>query len=333
MLASQSTQHNPATAQPRHHATDGSLCVAVLAGGDSAEREISLKSGRHVFDALQASGHHAVQIDPLQTSLTGVDWAPFDVAFIALHGGAGEDGQIQAQLETLGVPYTGSSPAACRLAMSKVATKQRWLAEGLPTPQFVAFDTAQPEDSARHAIASLGYPLIVKPDGQGSSLGVAIAPRACDLPTAIAEASRYGQHLLAEQMIVGREITVAVLGRQALPPVEIAHSAKLFDYQAKYSSPKTEYYLRDENFEGDPTTAWQELAVAAAAALKTVGLVRVDMMIDEDQQPWLLEVNTVPGLSQRSLAPMAAAHAGIDMACLCNHMIAGALAHAKQPTT
>jgi D-alanine-D-alanine ligase len=300
------------------------LRVALLSGGDSAEREISLASGAQAAHALASIGHHVARFDPAQIALSDIDWRRYDVCFIALHGGAGEDGSVQRELERLGVGYTGSNPAASQLAMSKSAAKRRFEHCCVPTPPAITFSTTEFFDRVAARAAPLGYPLVVKPDGQGSSLGVGFAENAQELAARAIDASRYDSRLLIEPWIDGQEFTVAVLGRQALPLLEIATPRGWFDYQAKYESDATEY--RFETGLPQATVARLKLiSVAAVAALETSGLVRVDLMLGRDGRPWVLELNTVPGLTSHSLAPKAAARAGLSFPALCDWMLRDAL--------
>lgn len=307
----------------------GELYVALLAGGDSAEREVSLASGEQAAKALASIGHRVTKFDPAEIKLSAIDWRRYDVCFIALHGGAGEDGRVQAELEALGVPYTGSNPAASRWAMSKSAAKERFERAGAPTLPSVLVSRNESLDEVAALTAPLGYPLVVKPDSGGSSLGVGFAASIAELAECIAEAGRYDPQLLMEPGIAGREFTVAVMGRQPLPLLEIAAPHGWFDYRAKYESEATEY--RFETGLPAPTVArLQAIAVSAAAALGTNGLVRVDLILDRNERPWVLEVNSVPGLTSHSLAPMAAAREGIEFAALCNWMLQDALRKASE---
>lgn len=305
----------------------GPLRVAVLAGGASSERQVSLASGAEVAKALQAAGHGIEWVDPAATDLACLDWNRFDCCFLALHGGSGEDGRIQSQLGRLGVPYTGSGPAAARAAMSKSAAKALFLQSGVPTPDYVLL---RPDDTQPHILAKvrrLGFPVVVKPDGQGSSLGVGIARFAGDLADRVADARRYDPLILAERFVAGREMTVAVLGRKALPLLEIVGREEIFDYKSKYSSTVVEYHFRT-GLAPMKVRELEQTAVRAAAALGTSGLARVDLRLDGALRPWVLEVNTLPGMTDHSLAPMAAAHAGIDMPALCDWALGDALRRA-----
>lgn len=294
--------------------------VAVLAGGDSAERAVSLASGKQVCQALEAAQHTAEVFDPAVIDLAHIPWSRFDACFIALHGGSGEDGRVQRQLESLGVSYTGSGPAASRLAMSKSASKERFLQAGIPTLPYVLFHEADPLEQIARKLSALRYPLAIKPDGQGSSLGVGFAQSVEELSERIADSRRYDPFVLAEPWIDGREFTVAILGRRPLPLLEIATPRGFFDYEAKYENGTTEYRF-DTGLSAGVQAEILTAAVGAAAALDTAGLVRVDVMLDRNRRPWVLEVNTVPGLTDHSLAPKAAAREGLDMPGLCAFMV------------
>ena len=300
------------------------LVVAVLAGGDSHEREVSLSSGTQAAAALEAAGHGVEMFDPAQVGLDEIPWSRFDVCFIALHGGPGEDGRIQRQLEQLGVTYTGSQPAASRLAMSKSAAKERFFQAGIPTLPYVMFHATESIDHVAAQVARFGYPLVIKPDSQGSSLGVGFAQGPEDLPARVAESGRYDPYILAEMYLAGREFTVAVLDRHALPLLEIATSDPLFSYEAKYHNTTAEFRF-ETGLGAEKTAQLRQTAVAAAASLETTGLVRVDLLLDAAGWPWVLEVNTVPGLTPTSLAPRAAAAGGLDLPALCDWMVRDAV--------
>jgi D-alanine-D-alanine ligase len=305
------------------------LRVALLAGGDSPERQVSLASGRQVAAALAERGHAVDAFDPAEVEIADICWGRYDVCLIALHGGAGEDGRVQAALESLVVPYTGSGPEASRLAMSKSAAKRRFRQRGVPTLPAATFQAADASSVAARRVAALGYPLVVKPDGQGSSLGIGVAADERELAERLADARRYDSLALIEPWVDGREFTVAVLGRRALPLLEIVPPGGWFDFQAKYASDATEYRF-ETGLSGAVTGQLQAIAVDAAAALETSGLVRVDLMLDREGRPWVLEVNTVPGLTSHSLAPKAAARAGFDLAALGEWMLADGLRRFSQ---
>jgi D-alanine-D-alanine ligase len=299
---------------------NGRLRVAVLLGGRSSERGVSLSSGRRVAAALRECGHGVQPIDPAEGELLAVNWSEFDACFIALHGGAGEDGRVQRVLEEIGVPYTGSGPAASRIAMSKSATKGRFLQHAVPTPPGISFRAASDQSDVAAVVSRLRrlpFPLIIKPDGQGCSLGVSIAASEAEIPPAIEAASRYEPLLLAEPLIAGREFTVALMDRRPLPALEIVGSRTVFDYDSKFGGVPVEHLFPPEQ----ETADLKSLAVEAADAVGTGGLCRVDMIRDHGGQVWILEVNTVPGMTEQSLVPMAAEKAGIGMPQLCDSLV------------
>ena len=304
--------------EPRER--DLPLRLVVLAGGDSAERAISLRSGQAVAEALESAGHQVTLVDPAVLSVGRVDWSRHDACFIALHGGAGEDGRIQHELAQLGVPFTGSDAEACRLAMSKSASKDRFFARGVPTLEYELVGPADaPHDVALYA-ARLGFPLIVKPDCQGSSIGITAVRAPDGLAAAILHARQYDEVCLIEPLVAGREFTVALLDDRPLPTIEIVAPDSIFSYAAKYESALTEYRF---DF-ALPATARAQIAAAAVGAgraLGTRGLARVDLVRSHWGHVSVLEVNTVPGLTERSLAPQAAARAGVSISQLCEWMV------------
>lgn len=301
-----------------------SLRIVVLAGGDSAERAVSLASGMCVAAALETAGYAAEVVDPARVDLAEIPWRHVDACFIALHGGAGEDGRIQRRLELLKAPYTGSGPLACRLAMSKSASKERFLQAGVPTKPYVLFNSSEDATVVQSKIAHLGYPLVIKPDSQGSSLGVTCVRSADELSTALAECRRYDRYALAEPFIQGREFTVAIIDRRTLPVLEIVSPGGLFDYHAKYVSDATRHRF-ECGLDDRVMQHIRQAAVAAAECLGTAGLVRVDLMLDAAQRPWVLEVNTVPGMTDHSLVPKASLRAGLDMPALCDSLVQNCL--------
>lgn len=296
------------------------LRVAVLAGGDSPERDVSLAGGATVVDALQTIGHHVDMIDPAERDLAGLDWERFDGCFLALRGGAGEDGRLQSQLKRWHVPYTGSGPAASRMARSKSAAKQVFLRAGIRTPGFILIDHEAAAQTVADQIEAVGFPVVVKPDSQGSSLGVGVAWRAEQVAQTLAAARRYDRQVMAERYIAGREFTVTVLGRKPLPLLEIVGREEIFDYHSKYSSTVIEYHF-DTGLSPMKMEEIQRTAANAAAALGTAGLVRVDLMLDDCLRLWVLEVNTLPGMTDQGMAPRAAAEVGLDMPALCDWVL------------
>jgi D-alanine-D-alanine ligase len=299
--------------------------IALLAGGDSAERDISLQSGAAVQAAVKSRGHAVMQLDPQLVDLVEIDWRPFDAAFVALHGRFGEDGQVQQILHAAGIPYTGSDAAASRLAFSKSAAKERFQQCGVPTPNYTLIHYSDDVDRLRRIAAGMGLPLVIKPDTQGSSLGVMIVERLEQLEKAAATCFRFDSFGLLETAIRGTEWTVAFLDRQVLPAIQIETPHAWFDFQAKYHATSTAYRF---DYDVPPATVRQieALGLAACEALGTRGLARVDLRLDEKLQPWVLEVNTVPGLTDHSLAPKAAAEIGIGFADLCEQMIEASFA-------
>ncbi|RZU97916.1 D-alanine--D-alanine ligase [Spiribacter vilamensis] len=281
--------------------------VAVLMGGRSAEREISLASGAECLAALHALGVDAEAFDPAERLVT--ELVDYDRAFIALHGPGGEDGVIQGALEAMGVPYTGSGVLASALGMDKLRTKGVWQAMGLPTP---AFRVLRGDDDPSTVIAALGLPLFVKPLREGSSMGTARVDHAADLATAAEQARAFGDAVLVERCIEGPEYTVALLDGQVLPAIRIEVDAAFYDYRAKYQSDATRMVLPC-GLSAAAEAQMGQLAQQAFAAIDASGWGRVDLMADEAGALWLLEVNTIPGMTDHSLVPAAAAARGMAM--------------------
>jgi D-alanine-D-alanine ligase len=286
--------------------------VAVLMGGTSSEREVSLDSGRNVLEALLRKGVDARAVDgipALARALTDPGGPRFDRVFNILHGnrGGGEDGVLQGLLEALGVPYTGSGVLGSALSMDKIRTKQVWLSLGLPTPAYASLERG---DDVVAAARKIGLPVIVKPACEGSSVGVSRCFRDADLAAAVELAARYEGPLLVEQLIEGDEFTVGVLGTEALPSIRIVPAGEYYDYHAKYVAEDTQYLCP-----GASGAAEQELGALALAAFFAVGCSgwgRVDFMRDRAGRPWLLEVNTAPGMTSHSLVPKAARQRGVE---------------------
>ena len=268
------------------------LRVAVLAGGDSAEREVSLESGRQVVGALTEAGYRVTQVDPSETSLDCLQ-ERFDLCFLALHGGDGENGQIQATLENRKIPYTGSPPVASARAMRKSIAKACFRKDGVRTPDWSLVESRDSDEKILEKAHSIGFPLVVKPDDQGSSLGVGIAETPESLFQRIAAARRFGGPILLERWIAGREWTVSVMGRRALAPLEIVGAGPVFDFDAKYRPGQIEYHFGADQLPIEKERL-QQIAIAAAKSLQTRGVVRVDLIADEEFQASVLEVNTLP---------------------------------------
>ena len=308
------------------------LRMAVLMGGPSAEHDISLKSGQSVVAALTRRGWHVESLTiPHTLSVEeATDAVPDilrqahpEVVFVALHGPFGEDGTIQQVCEALHLPYTGSGPEASRLGMDKVASRRRFEHAGLTVPQWRLLDAAHLPD-ADHLLGDFTLPVIVKPTNQGSSIGVTKVERHEELPPAIEDAARYDQRVLVEEWIAGREVTVGILGEEALPVVEIQSSHALFDYTAKYTPGQT-HYLVPAPLPEEWSTRIQAAGLRAHQALGCRHFSRVDIMLTASGEPVILEVNTIPGLTTMSLLPKAAACAGISYDVLCERMVMMAL--------
>jgi D-alanine-D-alanine ligase len=289
--------------------------VAVLMGGSSAEREVSLDSGSNVLAALQARGVDAHAVDGIPELIDALVHGKFDRVFNILHGnkGGGEDGVLQGLLEALEVPCTGSGVLGTALAMDKIRTKQVWMSMGLPTPRFVRL---APGADLRIAALELGLPVFVKPSSEGSSVGVARVTEAADIDNAIQVARAYGGEMLMEQMIVGDELTVGILGDVALPSIRIVPKGEWYDYNAKYVADDTQYLC--PGLQGDDEDEIRRIALAAFRAAGCSSWGRVDVMRDRQTGAmYLLEVNTAPGMTNHSLVPKAAAQMGVEFEELC----------------
>jgi len=303
--------------------------VAVLMGGSSAERDVSIMSGTGVLGALRSRGVDAHEFDPSQRPLTDLQREGFQRCFIALHGRHGEDGTVQGALELLGIPYTGSGVMASSVAMDKVMTKRIWVADGLPTPRYarLAFDQ-QSLEQVRAVPDVLGLPLIVKPPREGSSIGVTKVTTAAEMAAAVTLSAKYDPDVLCEEFIDGEEVTCPVFGAgptaRALPVIRIAAPDGAYDYQNKYFTDVVQYHCPS----GLPAAEEAEIQRVVVAAYRTLGCRgwgRADLMIRKsDRKPFLLEINTSPGMTSHSLVPMSAKAAGISYEQLCLQLIAGA---------
>jgi D-alanine-D-alanine ligase len=281
--------------------------VAVLLGGRAAEREVSLKSGGAVLAALQRLGVNAQALDPDEQVLARLKEGGFDRAFVILHGRGGEDGVIQGALETIGLPYTGSGVLGSALGMDKYRTKLLWEGRGLPTPPSVLLACETDLEGA----AALGFPLMVKPAHEGSSIGMARVEDPATLAAAWQSARDYDSEVLAERWIQGAEYTCAILGRQPLPLIRLETPHAFYDYDAKYRADSTRYHCPC-GLPASEERRLQDLALEAFDAAGASGWGRVDLMVDAVGNPFLLEINTVPGMTDHSLVPMAARVAGLD---------------------
>jgi D-alanine-D-alanine ligase len=310
--------------------------TAVLMGGSSAEREVSLMSGTGVLNALKTQGVDAHAFDPAQMDLVELKRMGFARVFIALHGRHGEDGTVQGALELLGIPYTGSGVMASAIAMDKVMTKRVWLAEGLPTPRHVWL---APEQQQREDVIAvpdaLGLPLIVKPPREGSSIGVTKVTGYSQMQDAVALSTRYDPDVLCEEFIEGDELTCPVIGTgptaRALPVIRIVAPEGAYDYQNKYFTDVTQYHCPS----GLPAAEEAEVQRIVLAAYRTLGCRgwgRADLMVRaSDRKPYLLEMNTSPGMTGHSLVPMSARAAGLSYEQLCLELLAGAALDAPAP--
>lgn len=298
------------------------LRVTVMLGGPSAEREVSLRSGAAVAEALRSLGHEVMELDPKPG-----DWklpTRTQVVFLALHGTYGEDGTVQAELEALGVPYTGCDPQASRIGFDKHLTKERLLAASVPTPRYLLLDSA---------VASwpMGWnpPVVLKPLRQGSSVGLQFVERVADWGQALHEALRYDSQVLMEERVAGRETTVGILSGKALPLVEVRPKTGIYDYQTKYTAGTTDY-LCPAPFDENTTARIQGTGLAAFDAIGGRDYARVDVMVRPEGDPVVLEVNTLPGMTETSLLPKAAAAAGLSYPELCQRMVDLALKRATK---
>jgi len=291
--------------------------IGVVMGGTSAEREVSLRTGQSVAAALEEAGREVARIElgPDVDTVDAIRSARVDVVFLALHGRLGEDGCIQGLLEILGIPYTGSSVMASALAMDKLKSKELFRLHNVPTPPYYVFDGANLAD-VEEVHGSFGYPVVVKPRREGSSFGISKATNPAELARAIELARRFDQGALVERFISGKEISVGILNGRVLGAIEIAPKTGMYDYHAKYTAGVTEYFmparLAPTRYRGV-----LNLAERAAQALDTTGAVRVDLLVTEGQNEYVLEVNTLPGMTPTSLLPKIAGAAGYSFSDLC----------------
>ncbi|MGD9600734.1 MAG: D-alanine--D-alanine ligase [Gammaproteobacteria bacterium] len=297
------------TTAQRQEALELAACagkVVVLMGGHSAEREVSLRSGAAILDALRTIGCDATGIDWRNDHLEALLAKRPDRVFIALHGRGGEDGCLQGALEIAGIPYTGSGVLGCALSMDKVRSKRIWRAAGLPTPDFLVADDCAGTDEI---LSRLQLPVMVKPAREGSSIGISLVEAAGAIPEALALARRYDSNVLIETFITGSEYTLSIVDGTALPLIKLETPRRFYDYEAKYHATTTRY-LCPAGLPPDLETVITEFGQAAFAALDARGWGRVDLMVDMDGRPWLIELNAVPGMTDHSLVPMAARQAG-----------------------
>lgn len=296
--------------------------VAVLLGGWSAEREVSLWSGKNVVDALRSRGVDAIAVDVKDRELLlQLGAQHFDRAFNIMHGTGGEDGTVQAVLDLLQIPYPGSGVLASALAMDKLRTKRIWKAEGLPTPDFMVLQTV---GDARFAAERFGYPFIIKPAADGSSVGVSKVKSFEQIEKAFVEALGPGRAVIAEQFIAGGEYTCAILGSTPLPVIHIEPDGEFYDYHAKYVSDNTKYHC-PAGLDSAHEKRLQDICLKAFQLIGARDWGRVDFMMDAQGTPWLLEINTLPGMTSHSLVPMAARVSGIEFDQLCWQLLESTL--------
>ncbi len=305
----------------------GKMRIALLLGGPSSEREVSLKTGRAISSALKGKGLDVVEIDvgeDLSRLVEDLERVAPQVVFIALHGAFGEDGVIQGVLEYMGLPYTGSGVLASALAMDKVASKRLFSYHGIPVPRYTIFRKEGWTLPGETPLEKLSYPLVVKPAAEGSTIGVSIVKEEGDLEGALEEAYKYGDTVLVEEFIEGREITVGILGDEPLPVVEIIPETGFYDYRAKYTPGLTRYEV-PARLSRETTVMVQDMALLAHRALGCQDVSRVDFRLAQDGTPYILEVNTIPGMTETSLLPKAARAAGISFEELVLRILESAL--------
>ncbi len=300
------------------------LNITVMLGGPSAEREVSLRTGAAVASALRSRGHTVHELDPKGPGQWTLPVGT-EVVFLALHGTYGEDGTVQRELEAMRVPYTGCDPEASRLAFDKVLTKQKCVACGAPTAKFMTFQSADAQwpDGWQ-------TPVVLKPVRQGSSVGLQFVDSPAEFPAKLAEALKFDTGVLMEERIIGRETTVGILAGRALPVVEVRPKQGSYDYKNKYTAGATEYFC-PADFDATTTARIQDAAYAAFNAIGGRDYARVDVMVRANGEPIVLEVNTLPGMTETSLLPKAAAAGGLSYAELCEMMVDLAVRRGTQP--
>jgi len=289
--------------------------IGVLMGGVSPEREISLKTGEAVFSALKDLGYKVTKVDAGKDILERLLRLKIDIAFIALHGGWGENGGIQGVLDIAGIPYTGSGVCASAVAMDKILSKKIFFYHGLPTPKFWVYEGRSSGIREFLKKKSLKLPIVVKPSTGGSTIGISIVSPGEDLELAISHALSFDRRVLLEEYIEGRDLTVGILRNHALPVVEMVSKSGFYDYKAKYTKGETDY-ICPAQIPARTTKQIHEIALQAYTALGCKGAPRIDFRLSPDNKPYILEVNTIPGMTETSLLPMAASKAGISFGSL-----------------
>lgn len=297
------------------------LRIALLFGGNSSERDVSIRSGEAVWAALERIGHKVTPVDYGRDDMSVLERDRPDFVFVALHGGEGEDGTVQRRLEEMGLPYSGSGPVASRLAMDKELTKAEFLAHRVPTPPGEVAEEFDAAYRLRRMARRLGWPLCVKPIDQGSSIGVSLVRGPEEVESALAGALAHGPRVLMEKGIVGRELTVGVVGNRALPVCEVIAPSGFFDFNAKYNKQAGTRYVVNPELPGPVAKMAQHYARRAHHALRCHGYSRVDLMLDANNDLWVLEVNTLPGMTETSLLPKSAAAEGVSFDELVQELI------------
>ena len=290
--------------------------IAVLCGGDSSERDVSIETGEAVAAALDQRGHSVRLVDVRGHTLEAMDRVDCDLAFVALHGAFGEDGQVQLLLETRGISYTGSGVEASRLAMDKPAAKERFLAAGVSTPGYFVLTENSPREDVRAAVVAMGFPQIIKPAREGSSVGVSMVRSVPEAMRALEECFELDTRALVERRIRGRELTVAILGDRPLPIIELIYPGPTFSKHNKYTPGATKHVINPQLAEGVAERV-HEAALSAHNVLGCRDISRVDLILADDNTPYILEVNTIPGMTDVSLVPDAARAANIEFDELC----------------
>ena len=303
--------------------------IAVLMGGMSSERDISLKTGTAILNALQRRGYDAVSLDADRNIAENLKTNYIDIAFIALHGAFGEDGAVQGLLELLGIAYTGSSLLASAVSINKVATKKMLAYHGLPTPAFQVVSVRDGDVYGAVKSITLPIPFVVKPPEEGSTIGISIVTKNERIAEAVSLAAQYDCELLIEEFVKGRELTAAVLNGEPLPLVEIVAKNGFYDFEAKYHSQGTTQYVVAPEIGEELTLQIQKLAVETYSVLGCSGAARVDFLLTPDGKPSILEINTIPGMTETSLLPKAAGHAGIDFENLVEQILWSARLHKR----
>ncbi|MEO1980998.1 MAG: D-alanine--D-alanine ligase [Fuerstiella sp.] len=291
--------------------------ILVLAGGTSSERDVSLESGRCVADAMREAEHHVDVVDPRDTAVESLPQGRWDIAVPMVHGTGGEDGVLQRQLLSAGIPYVGSSPEASELTFDKIRTNSLLRESDIVIPDGIIVESRHSLQENCQAVAAFAGQVVTKPPRQGSSIGISIVHQTEQIEAALMLAFQFDAECLVERFIPGREVTVSVVDGTALPSIEICPAVQWYDYQSKYVDDRTEYRISPA---GLPKTLSQ-IAVTACNICGVAGIARVDFRVDEQGQPWLLEVNTVPGMTSHSLVPKAAAAVGLSLGELCQRSI------------